>query len=97
MSHRFYKYQFVTTKFQTLQIIYIEGKNLAFHDILSRNISLADAKLFQLEHKVIPKDINFHINGKEDNYSLLHQDDKDATVVIQLLLKSKAKGRNSLI
>ena len=69
----------MTTKFQNLQIIYTEGKNLAFPDILSRNISLADAEHYQLEHKVIPKDIKFHINRKEVNYSVLHQDDKDAT------------------
>ena len=62
-----------------MQIIYTEGKNLAFPDILSRNVSLADAKLHQLEHKVKPKDIKFHINGKEVNYSVLHQDDKDAS------------------
>ena len=55
----------------------LKAKNFA--DILSRNISLADAKLYQLEHKVIPKDIKFQINGKEVNYSVLHQDDKDAT------------------
>ena len=79
MSHRFFKYQVVITKFQNLQIIYTEGKNIAFTDILSRNVSLADDKLYQLEHKVIPKDIKFHINGKEINYSALHQDDKDAT------------------
>ena len=52
MSHRFFKYQVVITKFQNLQIIYTEGKNLAFPDILSRNISLADAKLYQLDFKI---------------------------------------------
>ena len=62
-----------------MQIIYTEGKNLAFPYILSRNVSLADAKLYQLEYKELPKDKKFHINGKEVNYSVLHQDDKDAT------------------
>ena len=71
MSNRFFKYQVVITMFQNLQIIYT--------DILSRNVTLADAKLYQLEHKEIPKDIRFQINGKEINYSVLHQDDKDAT------------------
>ena len=79
MSHRFFKYQVVITKFQNLQIVYTKGINLAFPDIHSRNLSLADAELYQLEHKVIPKDIKFHINRKELNYCLLHQDDKDAT------------------
>ena len=69
MSHRLRTYQVIITKFRSLQFLYTEGKNLAFPDILSRNIPLADAKLYQLEHKVIPKDIKFHINGKEVNYS----------------------------
>ena len=45
LSHRFFKYQVVITKFQNLQIIYTQGKNLAFPDFVSRNIPLADAKL----------------------------------------------------
>ena len=77
MSHRFFMYQVVITKFQNLQIIYTEGKKLAFLYIFNRSISLADAKLYQLEHKVIPRDMKFHINGKDVNYSLLHQNDKD--------------------
>ena len=70
MSHRFFKYQVVITNFRNLQIIYTEGKNLAFPDIHSRNVSLADAKLYQLEHKVTPKDIKFHISGKK--LTILH-------------------------
>ena len=98
MSHRFFKYQVVITKFQNLQIIYTEGKNLAFPDILSRNVSLADAKLYQLEHKVIPKDIKFHINGKEVNYSVLHQDDKDASANDCYPIIAQVKGeRRKLI
>ena len=98
MSHRFFKYQVLITKFQNLQIIYTEGKNLAFPDILSRNVSLADAKLYQLEHKVIPKDIKFHINGKEVNYSVLHQDDKDASANDCYPIIAQVKGeRKKLI
>ena len=59
MSQLFFNYQVVITKFQNLQIIYTEGKNIAFPDIL--NISKADAKLYQLEHKLIPKQIKFLI------------------------------------
>ena len=79
MSNRFFKYQVVITKFQNLQTIYTEGKNLASPDIPSRNVFLADAKLYQLEHKVIHKDIKFHINGKAINYHVLHQGNEDAT------------------
>ena len=98
MSHRFFKYQVVITKFQKLQIIYTEDKNLAFPDNLSRNVSLADAKLYQLDHKVIPKDIKFHINGNEVNYSVLHQDDKDATANDCYSIIAQVKGeRKKLI
>ena len=98
MSPRFFKYQVVITKFQNFQIIYTEGKNLAFPDVLSRNVSLADAKIYQLENKVIPKDIKFQINGKEVNYSLLHRDDKDATANDCYLVIAQVKGeRKKLI
>ena len=75
--------------FQNLQFIYTEGKNLAFPDILSRNVSLADAKLYQLEHKVIPKDIKFHINAKKLTilYCIKTIRTQQLTTVIQLLLK----------
>ena len=98
MSHRFFKYQVVITNFQNLQTIYTEGKKLAFPDILNRNISLADAKLYQLEHQVIPKDMKFQINGKEVNYSVLHQDDKDATANDCCPIIAQVKGeRKKLI
>ena len=92
MSHRFFKYQVVLTRLQNLQIIYTEGKNLAFPDILSRDVSLADAKPYQLEHTVIPKDIKFHNNRKEVSYSVLHQDDKDATANDCYLIIAQVKG-----
>ena len=97
MSNRFLKYQVVITKFQNLQILHTEGKNVAFPDILSRNISLADAKLCQLEHKVIPRDIKFHINGKEVNYSVLYQDDEDATANDCYPIIAQIKGEKKLI
>ena len=81
-----------------MQIIYTEGENLAFPDIVSRNVSLADAKVYQLEHKVIPKDIKFHINGKEVKYSVLHHDDKDATANDCYPIIAQVKGeRKKLI
>ena len=64
MSHRFFKYQDVITKFLNLQINYTERKNLAFPDNLSRNVSLIDAKLYQLEHKLKRKDKNFIITER---------------------------------
>ena len=42
-----------------MKIIWTEGKNLAFPDILSRNIKIKDFDKYQLKHKKIPKDIVF--------------------------------------
>ena len=77
LSHRFFKYQVVLTKFQNLKIIYTEGKNLAFPDLLSRQVPIEEAKKFQIEHKTIPKDINFYTSDlKPVSYSVLHKEDK---------------------
>ena len=40
LSHRFFQYQVIITKFQNLKIIWTPSSNLAFPDILSRNISI---------------------------------------------------------
>ena len=82
-------YQVVITKLQSLEIIYTEGENLSFPDILSQNITLADAQLYQLEHKVIPKDIKFHINGKKltTMYYIKTIRTQQLPTVIRLLLK----------
>ena len=76
LSHRFFKYQVVLTKFNNLKIIYTPGSNLAFPDLLSRNVPIADIKRYQLEHKTIPNDIKFILdNGEQICYSVLHKDD----------------------
>ena len=76
LSHRFFKYQVVLTKFNNLKIIYTPGSNLAFPDLLSRNVPIADIKRYQLEHKTIPNDIKFILdNGEQICYSALHKDD----------------------
>ena len=40
LSHRFFRYQHILTKFQHLKIIWTPGSNLAFPDILSRNVTI---------------------------------------------------------
>ena len=79
-----------------MQIVCTEGKTLEFPDILSRNISSADGKFYQLEPKVIPKDIKFHINGKKLTilFFIKMITTQQLSTVIHLLLKSKAKERN---
>ena len=57
LSHRYFRYQLVISQFQNLKIIWTEGKNLAFPDILSRNVTTKDLDKHQLKPKKIPKDI----------------------------------------
>ena len=60
LSHRFFKYQVIITKFHNLKIIWTPGSNIAFPDILSRNVTLSEANKLQLQHKEIPHDISFY-------------------------------------
>ena len=53
-----FKYQVIITKFQNLKIIWTKGSNLAFPDILSRNVTLKEIKNLQKLHKGIPRDIS---------------------------------------
>ena len=52
LSHRFFKYQVIITKFHNLKIIWTPGLNLAFPDILSRNVTLSDINKLQLHMTV---------------------------------------------
>ena len=80
LSHRFFKYQVVLTKFHNLKIMYTPGTNLAFPDLLSRNVPIADIKKYQIEHKTIPNEIKFVLDtGEQINYSVLHKEDKNTT------------------
>ena len=60
LSHRFFRYQVVVTKFQNLIITWTPGSNLAFPDILSRNVTVEEYQKPQLQHKKIPRDIEFY-------------------------------------
>ena len=77
-SHRFFLYQVIITKFHNLKVIKIPGSNLAFHDILSRNITLFDITELQLQHKEIPKEISFY-DEKVDQmgYTIKNEDSQD--------------------
>ena len=59
LSYRFFRYQVIITEFQTLKIIWTPGSNLAFQDILSRNATVEEYQKHQLQHKKIPRDIEF--------------------------------------
>ena len=53
LSHRFFQCQLVIPQFQNLKIIWTEGKNLAFPDILSRNVKNKDPDRYQLKYQKI--------------------------------------------
>ena len=53
LSHRFFKYQVIITKFQNLKIIWTPWSNLAVLDILSSNVTLSEVNKLQLQHKEI--------------------------------------------
>ena len=73
LSHRFFRYQVIITQLTNLQIIWTPGKNLAFPNLLSKNVPLKDLNGHQLAHKEIPKDIRFfNQSGHEVQYLIDH-------------------------
>ena len=62
LSHRFFRYQVIITKFQNLKIIWTPGSNLAFPDILSRNVTLEGTKNINYNIKRYPGILSFLIN-----------------------------------
>ena len=93
LSHRFFRYQLVISQFQNLKIIWTEGKNLAFPDILSRNVKLKDLDKHQLKHKKIPKDISFYDkNGNEEKYFIVRDHEKGPADGFYPILKKTING-----
>ena len=75
MSHRFFRYQVIITKFQNLKIVWTPGSNLAFPDILSRNVTIDEYQHHQLQHKKLPRDIQFFDkHGQQIKYQINHDD-----------------------
>ena len=80
LSHRSFRYQVIITKFQNLKIIWTPGLNLAFPDILSRNITIGENQKHQLQHKRIPRDIEFYDeHGIQVTYQNQHEDNPNDT------------------
>ena len=78
--HRFFRYQVTITKLQNLKIIWTPGSNLAFPDILSRNITIEQYQKHQLQHKRIPRDTEFYDeNGTPVKYQTQHEDNPNDT------------------
>ena len=80
LSHRFFRYQVNITKFPNLKIIWTSGSNLAFPDILSRNVTLEEYQMYQLRHKCIPHDIEFfNEHGTPVSYQIQYEDNPNDT------------------
>ena len=78
LSHRFFRYQVIITQFTYLPIIWTPGKNSAFPDLLSRNVSLKELNGHKLVHKEIPEDIIFfNQSGHEVQYLIDHNSSAD--------------------
>ena len=76
VSATFFHFDLIILQFQNLKIIWTPGKNLAFPDILSRNVTITDTKNYQKKHKSIPKDIKFYDDqGQEVKYCIEHDDE----------------------
>ena len=80
LSHRFFRYQVIITKFQNLKIIWTPGSNLAFSDILSRKVTIEEYQKIQLQHKRIPRDFEFYDeHGTPVTYQTQHEDNPSDT------------------
>ena len=55
LSHRFFGYQVIITKIQSPKFIWTPGSNLAFPDILSRNVTVEEYQKHQLKDKKKPR------------------------------------------
>ena len=70
----------IITKFQNLKIIWTTGSNLVFPDILSRNITIEEYQKHQLQHKRIPREIEFYDeHGTPVTYQIQHEDNPNGT------------------
>ena len=75
LSHRFVRCQVIITHFRNLKIIWTPGSNLAFPDTLSRNVTIDENQHHQLQHKKLPRDIQFFDeNGQQVTYKNSNDD-----------------------
>ena len=80
LLHRFFRYQAIIIKFQNLEIIWTPGSNLAFPDMLSRNVTVEEYQKLQLQHRKTPRDIKFYgEHGSSVTYLIQHDDNPNDT------------------
>ena len=70
----------IISKFPNLKIKWTPGSNLAFLDILSRNVSIEEHKKHQLSHKILPNDIHFFDeHGTQVHYKIKHEENDETS------------------
>ena len=80
LLHRFFRYQVIIRKFQNLKNIWTPSSNLAFPDTLSRNVTVEEYQMHQLQHKCVPRDIEFSDeHGTPVTYQIQHEDNPNDT------------------
>ena len=80
LSHPFFKYQVIITKFQKLKSIWTAWSNLHFPDILGGNVTVGENQEHQLQHKKIPRDIEFfNEHGCPITYRIKHDENPNDT------------------
>ena len=63
-----------------MKIIWTPGSNLAFPDILGRNVTVEEYQVHQLRHKRVPRDIEFFDeHGTPVTYQIQHEDNPNDT------------------
>ena len=73
-------YQVIITKFQNLKIVWTPGSNLAFPDILSPNVTIEEYQKQQIQHKQMPRDIEFcDEHWSPVTYRIQHDDNPNDT------------------
>ena len=101
-SHHFFRYQVIFTKFQNLKIIWTPGSNLAFPDILSRNVTVEEYHKHQLRHKRFPRDIEFFdepFTGPFTpvTYQIQHEDNPNDTCIDFYPIKYKRGNEEKIL
>ena len=80
LSRRFFKDQVIISKPHNLKIIWTPRSNLAFPDILSRNVTLSELNKLQRQHKEIPQDISFYdLDGHKVHYTIKHEGEQKSS------------------
>ena len=80
LSHRFFRYQVIITKFRNLNIIWTPGSNLAFPHILSQNVTVEEYQKHQLQQKKIPREMEvYDEHGSPVSYRYQHDNNPNDT------------------